>query len=125
MFGMIKGFNKFFESNFNKDYSDISDILIVLEDLGFEVDIKRYVHGDGRWWCKCNGSKKINGDGTLSTMEKSIGIVKECSTEYIDCLHRLEAMGWKITYTLLESSYHMDFTRIGFNLDIERKEVVK
>jgi hypothetical protein len=126
---MIKSFNKFFESVDDlsiEERQEIADVLITMRDLGFSFEIhpNNLNSESGKWTYKCEGDKNfINVGKQLSVMEETIHWVNEASLEYLNCIQRLESMGYDVSYTLLQSTYHRNFTSVSYKFDIEKKVV--
>lgn len=123
---MIKGFISFFESfdsSSIKEQREIEDILITMRDLGFSFEIRANTHNrrNDKYSYKCEGRKNFdNSSKQLSVMEETISWVNEASIEYLNCIQRLESMGYDVSYTLLQSTYHRNFTLVDFKFDISK-----
>jgi len=124
---MIKGFISFFESSASDlsiaEQREIEDILITMCDLGFSFEIRGNTinRRSGKYTYKCEGSKSFNNTSKqLSVIEETISWVNEASIEYLNCIQRLESMGYDVSYTLLQSTYHRNFTSMSYKFDISK-----
>lgn len=111
----MKHLRKFFESA--EEENEIREVCIWLQDLVDAIEITDNVR------CydiniRCSRESNSSIDELVKNSER----LQEITKEYADLLLRLEDLGYKVSYHLLENKYHLNFFSMTGKIQINKKD---
>lgn len=121
----MKHLRKFFESA--EEENEIREVCIWLQDLVDDIEITDNVRCydiNIRYFRKLVDSSLDNRESNPSIDElvKNSERLQEITKEYADLLLRLEDLGYKVSYHLLENKHHLNFFSMTGKIQINKKD---
>jgi len=111
----VKHLKKIFESA--EEENEIREVCIWIQDLVDTIEIMDNV--------RCydiNIRYSREGNSSIDELVKNSERLQEITKEYSDLLLRLEDLGYKVSYHLLENTHHLNFFRMQGKIQINKKE---
>ena len=111
----MKHLRKFFESA--EEENEIRKVCIWLQDLVDTIEITDNVRC---YDINIRYSRESN--SSIDELLKNAEKLHEITKEYADLLLRLEDLGYKVSYHLLENKHHINFFSMTSKIQINKKE---
>jgi hypothetical protein len=111
----MKHLRKFFESV--EEENEIREVCIWIQDL---VDTIEITDNGGYYNINIRCSRKSN--PSIDELVKNSERLQEITKEYTDLLLRLEDLGYKVSYHLLENKHHLSFFNMTGKIQINKKD---
>ena len=115
----MKHLKRIFESK-EQELEELNDVCVWMSDHCDDLEISS--NGEVNGYRNYNIELSVYNEGKsditkiTETSEKFIEVIKE----YSDLINRLERMGYKVSYHLIQTSIHLDFASLTGKIQLEK-----